>query len=254
MKYLKRLLSSWRENFETILIFGAIAGFFLSNLIPPLQEELAKYLTALTLAILGLVAYSNIVNRFKVEDLQTKLEESINTLFVSEFPDSLQHDLLRGKTIWLTGVSLARFVRSNYSLLENKVRQGCKMRVLLVRPDGEAIRMTTIRVYKPTTVEQQRAEVLSSLNDLANLRGINPANVEIRVIDYPLNYGVRVIDPDAHNGVIYVEHYAFKTDDATPRFILSPKDGVWYERFRQEVTNQWNYAKEWQPSLQAQGK
>lgn len=106
--------------------------------------------------------------------------------------------------------------------------------------------MSEMRAYTKGNVERASNEIQNSLQDFCELRQIAPKKIEIRTIHHPLGHGVVATDPDTPLGALYISNYPFKTKGGSlPRFVLRPKDGRWYDLYRQELKNLWDNSSEW---------
>ena len=90
--------------------------------------------------------------------------------------------------------------------------------------------------------------ILSSLQTLAGLHEIVPDRVEIRVIDFLIDYTAYLLDPDTQHGVVYLERYTYKTSGGSrkPKFVYRRRDGRWFEHVRTEISRLWDSAVIWE--------
>jgi hypothetical protein len=198
------------------------------------------------LAILGLLAIAMLGNRYKVEEGLNNLRQVPGSLFQEKFPPSLDSDLEKSKELWLVGVTLGRTIKTHYSLLEKKLARGDCVKVLLVNPDGVACEMAEMRVYGRPNVERNRAEIRGNLGDFCDLAKMVPDKLEIRTLNYPLGFGGFAIDPDTASGILYLEHYPFKTPGGSiPKFVLQAGDSRWYDFFKTEMRTLWENGDPW---------
>ncbi len=115
---------------------------------------------------------------------------------------------------------------------------------LIVAPDGNACQMSAMRYPGRVTVEHERVRVLSTLDTLCELRKIAPNNLEIRTIDYLLEYGAFMMKP---GGAVYIERYTFKTlgGGRKPKITYYHRDVEWHELISSEVEALWENGKPW---------
>ena len=177
-----------------------------------------------------------------------KLRRSVNDFFLEEFPTNFKDNFKSAQEIWIVGVTLRGTIRDFGGIIEEKLRKGHKIRVLLVHPEGAAIEMVTSRYYGPISqdVERVRSRIKDSLKSLYGLQQIAPDKLEIRTINNPLTFGAICINPETTSGVLYLEHFPFRTvADSIPRFVLQASDGRWYELFRKEIQILWDTGVIW---------
>ena len=93
-----------------------------------------KKLTAITLAVLALLAIASQVSRHRVEDLTNNLM-SMREIFVDEFDtQNLRNDLSLADEIWVFGASLDDIVKDFYSIFEKKLKDGKIILAMVIDP------------------------------------------------------------------------------------------------------------------------
>lgn len=246
---LNSLRTIWRdirrgENLEvylTVVVSIVVTILAITGRAPP------EWIAALTLTVLSLLAISILGSRHRQEELFDKFNQTIDSVFLEEYPPSLKADIEKAKTLLIVGVTLGRTIKTNYTLFERKIRNGDSIMFLLVNPDGSAITMADARAYWSIDIERSRAEIRGTLSDLLHLKEIAPKRVRVHTIDYPLSFGAVLANADTPSGVLYLEHYPFKVErESRPKFVLRPRDGRWYEQYKGEVSKLWEASKEWQ--------
>lgn len=246
MSYLKRIWQDIRrgENIDLFITVVVAIGLAILNLagVAP-----ANLVAPLTLAVLGLLAVATLGNRFKLEESLETLNRTHTGLFQEKMPGKMENDIRRARELWLVGVTLNRTINTHYSLLEEKLARGDRVRVLLVHPEGVGPEMLALREYKARySTTRIRHLIHDSLDDLCNLQQ-RFGGVEVRVIAYPLSYGGVLINPNERDGLLYLEHYPFKTPGGSlPKFVLEAKNGHWYEFFKLELQTIWDNSTPWE--------
>jgi hypothetical protein len=228
------------DLYATVCVAFGLVILALLNIAPP------EWIPPLTLTVLGLLAISNLGSRHRTEELLEKFAQSSDTLFMDEFPTSIKSDFAGAKEVWFVGVDLLGTVNRSYTELERKLRKGDTIKVLLVHPRSSASEIAASRPNLPTDIERTNRRILDSLQLLCDLQKIAPDKLEIRTIQNPLTFGAKAMNPESTSGVLYVEHFPYKTvSGALPKFILRPKDGRWYDLFKKEMQTLWNDGVEW---------
>jgi hypothetical protein len=248
-KELLHRLLALRNLVPALTIIGALLSTFVDK---PFGLERDQ----LILALLAFLAIDALVERL---DLLANIEKDVGMLkelvrhekaIFEQFPPEFRSDLEKAREVWLTGIHPYNIVARYYSLLEKKIGQGDKLRVLLIDPDGEACMMSSMRFSGKASVDQERASVTSTLNQLCELRKVAPNNLEIRTIDYLLGYGVFLLDPGTDHGVAYVRRYTFKSQIGvgviTPKSIYRPQDGRLYNLVCAETRELWKSGTPWE--------
>lgn len=232
------------ENLDLYLTVVVAVGLSLLNLLGTASDE---FIQPLTLAVLGLLALTSLVNRHRIDDLHQALTGSPTDLFLEEFPEDLKSNLESASELWLVGVSLHRTINFNYAILERKLREGHKLRVLVVHPEGPGVEMAVSRNYARREVAVTSGRIRDNLQLLCDLRAIAPERMAIRTIQNPLSYGVVATNPDSATGSLYIEHYTFGVSPISmPRYVIRAQEGKWYDFFKQEVASMWEYGVDWE--------
>lgn len=238
--------------FATPFIFGDPLKTFLqaiiTNLIPVLLLFLLSYVAYRRIQYIRSQHETDLFAKKVSDNVINELEFGKGVRFLEHFSPSLQDDFESASDLWIVGVSLARTIRNNYSLMESKLRKGHSIHILLVHPNGSASEVAASRPYPSTDVAQVRRQIQESLGYLSKLKAIKPDKLQVRTIENPLIRGFTAINPDTTSGVLYIEEYAYQTiGNALPRFILRAKDGGWYDFFKSELENLWNSGTDWAP-------
>lgn len=248
MKFLRRIWMDIQrgENVDLyVTVFAAIL-LVLLNIIGIVPSTL---LTPLTLAVLGLLALATLGNRYQFEALVNQITKSSSALFQENVASTFEADLQSASEIWFVGVSLSRTVKSHYALLENSLRKGATIRVLIIDPEAaNTVALVAKREYgERFSDERIRSLIRGTMADLCSLKKLAPDKLSIRVIQYPLGFGAVATNPLSSKGVLYLEHYAYKmAGGSLPKFTIKPHDGQWYDFYRTELEMLWKDGVDWQ--------
>ncbi len=228
------------DLYVTILVATTVA------ILSILGFAVDKYLVPLTLATLALIAFTSLGNRNQIAELSLQASQRSAQLFAEQFPPELAHEFDGANEVWIVGVSLERTIKTYYPKIEKKLAQGDTIRVLLVEPTGPALEMAATRNYTLRDANQKSEAIKSSLHLLCEVKKTAPTNLEIRTIQYPLNYGAIVLNPTRPSGRLFLEHYCFRlTTESMPRFSISATEGKWYEFFKSELSTLWEAGVLW---------
>jgi hypothetical protein len=245
MRILKRIWDDTRSGENIDLYITVVVAVILAilNLIGVASQA---YVAPITLAVLALLAITSLGNRYRIEELLQRQAQSIDSFYMEEYPPGLKNDFETAEELWLIGVSLNRTIKINYTKIEQKLRHGHTIRVLLIHPEGPGVEMAVARSYARREIEAKSNDIQFTLRLLCDLRRIAPNKLEVRTIQYPLGYGVIATNPDTVSGTLYLEHYCFRVaSDSLPRFVLRARDGRWYDFFKSEVKALWAAGVEW---------
>lgn len=248
VNFLKAIWNDVKRG-ESIDSYLVIAAAFILVLLQLFQVPIDYLIAPITLAVLGLLAISNLGTRHKIEELLKRTNQNTGFVFSEEFPRELNDEFETARDTIMIGITFSRTIRTHYTIMEQKLKKGHSIKFLLVHPGTSSAAITAARTYRPTSATEKDQEILATLRTLQELKKIAPKKLEIRTIDNPLTYGVRAINPHTENGALYIEHYAYKTQDSMPRLILRTSDGYWYKHFIQEIQTLWTDGKEWNSSM-----
>ncbi|MCD4752944.1 MAG: hypothetical protein K8R40_07730 [Anaerolineaceae bacterium] len=163
---------------------------------------------------------------------------------IDDFPKSLVKKFESSNEVWVLGASLSQSIQ--YLTIEQKLRLGHTIKILIIDPDGKAIEMVERRVYRVQNIKKRIFSNLNVLRQLCDLQKRYPTQIEIKVIDFLLPYRVIALNPSTDKGVLYIHHYSYKPETSkVPKFILNPKNGRWYNFYLEEVKKYWNDGVVW---------
>jgi hypothetical protein len=233
------------ENVDLYVTVLVALGIAVLNLLGIAPQSL---IASITLTVLGLLAVSALGNRHQFEELRRSFTRSIDDILLKEFPATLDEDFDSGKEIWLVGVTLRKFVAGKYIRIEEKLQKGHSIKILLVHPEGAAVELASSRYYAEINRDFNKTSsaIRDSLQTFCSLHKIAPDKVEIRTTQNPLTFGAIAVDLESSSGVLYLEHFPFRTvSGAMPKVVFRVGDGQWYEFFKREVYAIWNEGQDW---------
>lgn len=223
------------EHYITLVFIIIILGLDIFNLASP------ETLTEITLAVLALVVFTSLSTRESIEILSEKLIKPQNADdFFWRSKRSIEPDLSQAKYIGFAGASLSRTLRDYSAILEERLKVGAKVRIILMDPNSTAPDQAVLRskgvssrrfyidTLRPTL---ERVGMLSNFSD----------KVDLGLLPYKPAFGMIIIDPDEPYGKIIVEMYPHHSDSFAPTFELQPnRDLHWYKHFREQFDNLWS--------------
>ena len=246
MEIIKRVLADLRRGENLDLYFFVVAALSLA-IFNGIGSAPARLIESVTLALLGLLAAYSLGVRERLTNINDRLTGS-KTLLCDEIPFQTKESVIsEAKEVFVIGITLNRTMVTFYSHLEEKVRSGQKVKVLLVEPNSEAIRLTPQRVYRPTSEKLLSRKIIDSIELLDSLKTVAPGLVEVKTLDFPIPFGCIASNLDSQNSSILIEHYSYKTPTDTPCLILTKKkEPHWHNVYRTQVLNLWETGKTWQ--------
>ena len=247
-----------RELLAAIPIVGAVIGAAYIVSRHRLQPFDAPTLLAYLIALVALMGIGELVLRYtllysldrKVESL-AKLSQALSSGHLakaflkdrSQFPP-FANRVKDAREIYIMGISLQGMVGYHASIFLEKVREGAKIRFLVMDPTSQSVETTARGLYKANDPAVLRRDIQSTIGRITEMRELDGSAVELRLTNYVPSCGIVLVDPDKDSGVIIVELYPYLVSAASrAHFELTPADGRWYKYFRDQFESVWKNAK-----------
>jgi hypothetical protein len=236
------------------VLFAAVVSLIAGSSETP-TDELLQW----TLAVLALMATTQLIDRFRVlRSVDERLERlehrsrasmSAGDFFMHQRPD-LQERLRHARSIAISGVTLARTSVSLWAILRERLEHHVPVRIMALDPDHPASEIATYRMQRLRNPARIQSEVKHSLENFASLCEHRPElreTLELRVLPYAIPYGIWVIDSGTTKAELWVEIYSFR-DALEPTFHLQPhRDGEWFTLFEGQFEKMWEVSRVWTP-------
>lgn len=165
----------------------------------------------------------------------------------------LEMRLKSAKEIEIAGGSLSRLASEYLGFFEQKAKEGCKLKFLLLQPESEASKLIAeYVVYEVNDNEIYKNQLLTALSSFSRLKKQFPALIEIRTYKCVPSFGLLICDRTLECGSIMIEIYAYKVPTRDrPQFTLkASRDPIWYSFFRNQFDLMWNQGISWQDNDQ----
>ena len=264
------------DNFTVLLTIGFAAYVIYRQEIAKIALTTDELLTAI-LAVLGLLATSEIVERYRrLNGIQTS-NRRILSLLEGRFTDrpsalaffhklpSLDSHIMAANQIDLCGVSLTATINKQFSNLRERLKEGACIRVLVADPNSFALKMSATRSGSPEDTEYFRKRLETTFNDLEyvfmNLleyqqdNTIKAGSLSVRLMAFSPSFGILSFDANRANGIVFVELYPHYRYGTQPTFDLTfQRDGEWYKHFVEQFEQIWADAKPWTPAILSTSK
>jgi hypothetical protein len=211
-----------------------------------------------TLATLALMVISALGSRHQLEDVHRALDAltvavrnagradvAVDRLLAVKAP-ALDDDLRAASDIRLVGVTLSRTVRDLVGPLDQRLRAGAVLRVVVIDPDSSAPLEAVARTLGVTSPDFYRPRVSSTMDILAALASLpgSSGQIEVRLLPFVPTFGMYLIDPGAADGRVYVELYQHRSLEPNPCFsVRAERDGRWYRFFVNQFDTLWESAR-----------
>ncbi|MFJ5989534.1 hypothetical protein [Lentzea sp. NPDC092896] len=202
-------------------------------------------LASAVLALLAILAFSQIKSR-KLTQQISRVTGSASVL-QADFPQDLIARRESASEFLLVGISMTRNVQGMRTALPAILRSGGRVRVLVLDPTNEPL-LAIVNGHQPYPqgVDQLRARIRATLDDLTALRDRHGGVLDVRVLSCIPSAGFTCLDVQKPNAVLYVQHYEFHPEsEAAPIMVLAKGDAPWFQHFSDEAERLWASGVEW---------
>lgn len=181
----------------------------------------------------------------QIAEIKASLPSQLSAMafFHKDFPAEVKQEIEKANEVWLVGFRLSRTLPTYITILDKKLARGEKVKVILLDPESQAVHYCNETMSYPMKLEQFRESIRTSINLLKDLEAYKTGNLEIRLIDQPLPFGGYGVNINDTEGKLYIKQYEYQAKTDGIRFILTSKDGTWYEIYRQQLMSLWKNAK-----------
>lgn len=180
-------------------------------------------------------------------DPTISLRRSARPPFQQEFGPELELGMDKARDLLITGVTRNTLVNSNYNKFEAWLRNGCRIRMLLIDPSSDAIDVASERYYAERSPDSARERVRHTLRLLAELKRATDGDLSVRLTSYPLAMGVICVDGGLDRrssaSALFAEYYTYQAL-GEPKFVLQPGESPWFSNLYQEAEALWGIAPE----------
>lgn len=224
-----------------VTIFIALGLAIANVVISVLQIRISYDLTPLNLSVLFFIAIVLLENRRKLNSIQQSIKDYSRLDIIDSFPETYAETIRNAKTIIQTGIHHNSNLNEYYAHYRKMLENGGKIKILMVAPEGHAFDMAVMRFPGKIDPEQERVRAKSSLNILEKLIEEFSDAIEVRLIDYLLEYSALVINPESVDCLMYLERYTIKIQGGAkkPKSIYCKNDGKWFDLYMHEIKALW---------------
>jgi hypothetical protein len=159
----------------------------------------------------------------------------------------VRSSFLRVSQIDVLGYSLRNFIHNNQQTLVQSILNGASIRLIVIDPDGEAIKL--IEGIKPSTglADDVRRSLQISNNIIEDSKESVRGKFDIRVIDWIPSCSLTILDASSDNGWIEVGIFPpnYKRVAEKKAYIQFAKkeNESWFVEYTSEFNDLWNIAK-----------
>lgn len=259
------------DNFTILLTIGFAAYVIYRQEIARLALTIDELLTAI-LAVLGLLATSEIIERYRRLNTIQSSNKRILSLLEGRFTDrpsalaffrklpGLDSHIMAANQIDLCGVTLTATINKQFSNLRERLKEGATIRVLVADPESLALKMSATRSGSPEDTEYFRKRLEATFNDIDYIfkslsehqqdSKFRRGGLEVRLMTFSPSFGILSFDANRSNGIAFVELYPHYRYGTQATFDLTfQRDGEWYKHFVEQFEQIWTGAKPWTPKI-----
>lgn len=208
-----------------------------------------NWIFSINITILAMLAVSLLGNRHRIEDIQRQLKQTSHDIFLERWPDELfKKSIFSASELFVVGVNLATTTNNYYDKFVDSLKAGRKINFLVVDPLGTANELGAVRIKRGMSASWHKATTIRSLVLMCKMNEQVTTGIEIKTINYIPSFGIFGVDVNTPKGILFIEHYGYKLSSDKPRLVLTPRDGYWYELFREQLVALWNDGTEWKYS------
>jgi len=230
------------DNLEVIMAF-VLAFLSITGLVHP------SLVFPFVLALLAVLSVAILKNRYILESIERRSSNNLSTFIESFNKDEVDKNIEGAKEIIFLGTNLDNVIHSQYYRIEERLKKGSEIKILLIKPNKTLCDIVAKRYYEPTKGETISKDLTTSIERCMNLESISKeakGKLEIRFLDFLPSFGAIFINPEAYDGIIYLWFYTYKTKNPIkPKMILHSTDDRWYRLFKEEIIALWNNASEY---------
>jgi hypothetical protein len=197
----RRVLNDFRhgENIDayvTVVAAIVLSALNIANVLP------AASLSGVILAVLALLAIGALVTRARLEAMANRGSDTGLPPFPARWGPEFLAALDGDGGLYLQGVSLSTTLTEVIHALDRRLRIGHSVRVLLIKPGSDGLRLAEDRLGVPPDQRRREQQTQASLEHLAQLARSAGGRLEVRLIDQELSFGAALLGRDTSQAVI----------------------------------------------------
>ena len=206
-----------------------------------------QVLASVILALLSLVAISQIRSRHQISTVAASVVRDRTSLFQRNFPED--YNSLREystHSYFFAGLSMQRTLPIMRVHIERILDNGGLVRVLLPNPDNAQLMTMISKTGTPNEDSRRAATNIRYTIDLCAEIARGGRRPLVRTVEYLPRLGINALDLDQPGAIIMIQMYQFMPqNDSAPIFTITRTDGHWFDHFHDEIERLWAHGKEW---------
>jgi hypothetical protein len=191
----------------------------------------------------------------RLEKIELHLNKDSKAMFLTRAEMNLREPMdafiRQSSDLFLCGISLIATVQGYRGLLREKVKQGARLRFLVLDPESPDVVGISDMWHRPQ--DHLANDIRGTLADLAVLRGIaesaKTGSVAVRLLTSQPTFSFALRNVGKPDSVLRAELRGGGMEVMTrPGWELRPLDSPWYERLVGACERLWNSSKPWHPT------
>lgn len=240
MRNLGKIFSyeEFRKNPDTYILIMASLLVAIASVTGFLSEE---KLDAAIVALLGILAFSQLVSRFQVEDVAATWHRERTEIFSKDFPGEYTKAQKNvEKSYFYAGETMGRTMTAMQRHILRILGEKGSVRILLPNPDNSELMKAISKSRSNRTPESIKRSIENSFL-LAEECREGDDNIELRTTEVMPHIGINGWDIEERSGKIMVQMYEYKPTEPerAPIFLLETDDRDWFERFHRQIEMLW---------------
>jgi hypothetical protein len=221
------------DVYLTAVVAAALVFLDLVNVVS------ASQVSGVILAVLALMSVNMLLTRIKLDELTERHQADYVPVTLDRFPPSYEQDWHRGGDLLLYGTSLLDTILTYQQWIAARLSSGNRVRILLMKPESEAVVLASERCYLRTN-HHDDAALKSVLGLLRRLDTETKGNLDVRFTRQEPTFTATYFDPATPQSVIYLMYYRYRMNsDDQLRLVLRPRNGRWFDLHRDQIEHLW---------------
>ena len=163
----------------------------------------------------------------------------MESLLRKDYPEHYERILTGADILWMVGTNLRRIIPDHLDRLRSILDRGGIVNAIFVKPGSEAAKYSIKQEYgidlTVSFIEKHVKYIEDNIGYLTDVRTSYKDRVNIYTIDFPLTYGMDVINNANRMQHIYLRLYPFDEQDK-PIIYLTTGHPYWFDFYGKQLT------------------
>lgn len=235
---------AFQQHFDTYILIVASVLITIASIAGWISGD---FLSGVIIALLGLVAISQLRSRFQIDDVANTWYQKRTEIFSDNFPPAYQEaQETVASSYFYTGETMSRTMSVMRRHIQRVLKNQGSVRILLPNPDNQELMKAIAQTHSDKNAQSIKRSIENSFQSAQECATENN-QVELRTTDVMPHVGINGWDIGEPSGKIMVQMYEYKpsSTERAPIFILETKDGEWFRHFSSQIERLWSDGKEY---------